>query len=140
MDIGFIQQNWHLFAALAVIVVLLTLDPLRRHSGGIQSVSAVQLPQLMNHEGAIVLDVGEPAEFNKGHIPKAINIPVSQLKNDLVRLEKYRTKDTPIVLSSRVNQHASRAATILRKNNFSNLYTLSGGLVSWEKENLPLER
>ena len=140
MDIGFIQQNWHLFAALAVIVALLALDPLRRRSGGIQSVSAVQLPQLMNHEGAIVLDVGEPAEFKKGHIPKAINMPVSQLKNDLSRLEKYRTKDTPIVLSSRANQHTNRAATILRKNNFSNLYTLSGGLVSWEKENLPLER
>ena len=140
MDIAFIQQNWHLFAALAVIVALLVLDPLRRRSGGIQSVSAVQLPQLMNHEGAIVLDVGEPAEFKKGHIPKAINMPVSQLKNDVGRLEKYRTKDTPIVLSSRANQHASRAAAILRKNNFSNLYTLSGGLASWEKENLPLER
>ena len=140
MDIAFIQQNWHLFAALAVIVALLALDPVRRRSGGIQSVSAVQLPQLMNHEGAIVLDVGEPAEFKKGHIPKAINIPVSQLKNDLSRLEKHRTKDTPIVLSSRTNQHASRAAAILRKNNFSNLYTLSGGLGSWEKENLPLER
>ena len=140
MEIGFIQQNWHLFAALAVIAALLALDPLRRRSGGIQTVSAVQLPQLMNHEGAIVLDVGEPAEFNRGHIPKAINMPVGQLKNDLSRLEKYRTKDTPIVLSSRANQPSSRAAAILRKNNFSNLYTLSGGLVSWEKENLPLER
>ena len=140
MDIGFIQQNWYLFAALAVIVALLALDPIRRRSGGIQSVSAVQLPELMNQEGAIVLDVGEPAEFKKGHIPKAINMPVSQLKNELGRLEKFRTKDTPIVLSSRANQHANRAAAILRKNNFSNLYTLSGGLVSWEKENLPLER
>ncbi|MCK5922480.1 MAG: rhodanese-like domain-containing protein, partial [Methylococcales bacterium] len=121
MDIEFIQQNWHLFAALAVIMALLALDPLRRHSEGIQSVSAVQLPQLMNHEYAIVLDVSEPAEFKKGHIPKAINMPVSQLKNDLGRLEKYRTKDTPIVLSSRANQHANRAAAILRKNNFSNL-------------------
>ena len=140
MEIGFVQQNWHLFAALVVIVALLTLDPLRRRSGGIRSVSAVQLPQLMNHEGAVVLDVGEPSEFKKGHIPKAINIPVSQLKNDLGQLEKYRTKDTPIVVSSRGNQHANRAAIILRKNNFSNLYTLDGGLVSWEKENLPLER
>ena len=140
MEIGFIQQNWHLFAALAVIVALLALDPVRRRSGGIQSVSAVQLPQLMNHEGAIVLDVGEPAEFKKGHIPKAINVPVSQLKNDLGQLEKYRTKDKPIVLASRANQHSNRAATILRKNHFSNVYTLSGGLASWEKENLPLER
>mgnify|MGYP001491316951 CR=1 FL=1 len=140
MDIGFIQQNWHLFAALVVIVALLSLDPLRRRSGGIQSVSAVQLPQLMNHEGAVVLDVGEPAEFKKGHIPKALNVPISQLSNDLGRLEKYRNKGTPIVLSSRTNQQASRAAAILKKHSFSNLYTLSGGLGSWEKENLPLER
>ena len=140
MEIGFIQQNWHLFAALAVIVALLALDPLRRRSTGIKSISAVQLPQLINHEEAIVLDVGEPAEFKKGHIPKAINMPISQLTNELGRLEKYRTKDIPIVVSSRANQHANRAANILRKNNFSNLYTLNGGLVSWEKENLPLER
>jgi rhodanese-related sulfurtransferase len=140
MEIEFIKQNWYLVAALFSILGMLALDPLRRKSSGIKMVSAIQLPQLMNHEGAIVLDVGEPAEFKKGHIPKAINAPVSHLKNDLGRLEKYRNKNRPIVISSRVNQQASRAASILQKNNFSNLYTLSGGLLSWEKENLPLER
>ncbi len=140
MNIEFIQQNWHLFAALVVIIVLLILDPIRRRSGGIESVSAVQLPQLMNHEGAIVVDVGESSEYKKGHIPKAINMPISQLKSNLGRLEKYKNKSRPIVLSSRANQHANRAASILKKNDFSNIYTLSGGLTAWEKENLPLER
>ena len=136
----FITQNWYLFAALVAILAMLALDPIRRKGTGIKPLSAVELPQLMNHEGAIVLDVGEPTEFKKGHIPKAINVPINQLKNDLGRLEKYRNKSTPIVLSSRTNQQANRAAAILKKNSFSNLYTLSGGLGSWEKENLPLER
>lgn len=140
MEVEFIKQNWHLFIALGLIVTLLALDPLRRRSTGVQQVSAVQLPQLMNHQGAIVVDVGQPAEFKKGHIPNAINIPVNQLKNDIGRLEKHRTKKTPIVLSSRSTQHSTRAATILRKHEFTHLYTLSGGLTSWEKENLPLER
>ena len=136
----FISQNWYLFIALIAILAMLALDPLRRKSSGIKPVTAVELPQLMNHEGAVVLDVGEPTEFKKGHIPKALNVPISQLSNDLGRLEKYRNKGTPIVLSSRTNQQASRAAAILKKHSFSNLYTLSGGLGSWEKENLPLER
>jgi len=29
---------------------------------------------------------------------------------------------------------------VLRKNEFKRVYTLSGGLAAWEKENLPLER
>ena len=136
----FISQNWYLFVALISLVAMLALDPLRRKNSGIKPVTAVELPQLMNHEGAVVLDVGEPTEFKKGHIPKALNVPISQLSNDLGRLEKYRNKGTPIVLSSRTNQQASRAAVILKKHSFSNLYTLSGGLGSWEKENLPLER
>ena len=136
----FVTQNWPLFAALIAILAMLALEPLRRKTSGVKPVSAVELPQLINHEGAVVLEVNDPAEFKKGHIPKAMNFPIGQLKKDLGRLEKYRNKGTPIVLSSRANQQASRAATILKKNSFSNLYTLSGGLGSWEKENLPLER
>ena len=56
MEIQFIAENWHLFAALVVICALLAADTLRR-SGGSNQVSAVQLPQLINHEGAVVVDV-----------------------------------------------------------------------------------
>ena len=140
MDLEFFVQNWYLFAALIAIIALLSLEPLRRKSTGIKPISALELPQLMNHEGALVLDVGEPAQFKKGHIPKAINLPIGQLQKDLGRLEKYRKKGVPIVLSSRAPQKSNQAATILKKNGFSNLCTLTGGLGSWEKENLPLER
>ncbi|MBO67899.1 MAG: hypothetical protein CL398_06265 [Acidiferrobacteraceae bacterium] len=140
MEFEFLKQNWHLFAALLVILALLALEPLRRRGSGIKLVTAVQLPQLVNHDNAIILDVGEPAEFKKGHIPQAINMPISQFAKDIGRLDKYRSKGIPIVLSSRNNQRCNKAASILKKNNFPNIYTLSGGLASWEKENLPLER
>ena len=140
MDLDFVANNWHLFAALVVISLLIGFDTLRRGGGGANQVSAVQLPQLINKENAVVVDVCEPDEFKKGHIPKAINIPVSQIKDQLGQLEKFRTKNQPIVLSCRNGQQASRAATVLRKNEFETVYTLSGGLAAWEKENLPLER
>ncbi|HCK75877.1 MAG TPA: hypothetical protein DHW07_01880 [Gammaproteobacteria bacterium] len=140
MDLEFVASNWHLFAALLVISLLIGFDTLRRGGGGAYQVSAVQLPQLINKENAVVVDVCEPDEFKKGHIPKAINIPGSQIKDQLGQLEKFRTKKRPIVLSCRNGQRAGRAAAVLRKNEFETVYTLSGGLAAWEKENLPLER
>ena len=140
MDLEFVTSNWHLFAALIVISLLIGFDSVRRGGSGANQVSAVQLPQFVNKENAVVVDVCEPDEFNKGHIPKAINIPVSKIKDQLGELEKFRTKNRPIVLSCRSGQRASRAAAVLRKNEFKSVYTLSGGLAAWEKENLPLER
>jgi rhodanese-related sulfurtransferase len=140
MDLDFIANNWHLFAALIVISLLIGFDTMRRGGSGANQVSAVQLPQLINQENAVVVDVCQPEEFRKGHIPAAINIPVDQIKEQLGQLEKFRKKDRPIVLSCRSGQRASRAANMLRKNEFERVYTLSGGLAAWEKENLPLER
>ncbi|MBT3264809.1 MAG: rhodanese-like domain-containing protein [Acidiferrobacteraceae bacterium] len=140
MDLDFIANNWHLFAALIVISLLIGIDTMRRGGAGANQVSAVQLPQLINQENAVVVDVCQPEEFRKGHIPAAINIPVEQIKEQLGQLEKFRKKDRPIVLSCRSGQRASRAAAVLRKNEFERVYTLSGGLAAWEKENLPLER
>ncbi len=140
MDLDFIANNWHLFAALIVISLLIGIDTMRRGGAGANQVSAVQLPQFINQENAVVVDVCPPEEFRKGHIPAAINIPVDQIKEQLGQLEKFRKKDRPIVLSCRSGQRASRAAAVLRKNEFKRVYTLSGGLAAWEKENLPLER
>jgi len=140
MDIDFIANNWHLFAALVVISLLIGFDTVRRGGGGGSQVSAVQLPQFINHENAVVVDVCEAEEFSRGHIPNAINIPLKELKNQLSQLEKFKAKERPIVLSCQSGQRAGRAATLLRKNEFKRVYVLGGGLAAWEKENLPLER
>ena len=62
MDIEFITTNWYLFAALVVICALIAVDTFRRGANTNQ-VTAVQLPQLMNHDGAVVVDISESVEF-----------------------------------------------------------------------------
>ena len=85
----FVTSNWYLFAALIAILGLLAFDPIRRRSSGIRPVSAIQLPQLMNHDNAVIVDVRDNTDFENSHIAKAINIPINQLKLNLARLEKY---------------------------------------------------
>ncbi len=138
MEAEFIAQNWYLFLALVVIVFLIAMEPMRKRASGVKPISAIELPQLISHESGVVVDVGEPNEFKNGHIPNAMNIPVAQLDSNIKKLQKHKEK--PVILICRTGQRSTKAANILKKQEFTNLYTLTGGLAAWQKENLPLEK
>ena len=138
MQLEFFKLNWHLFVALAVIILLLALDPIRKRSGGIRSINAVELPNLMSHHNAVVVDISDPADYQNGHIPNAKNIPLSRLNDDIARINKFKSR--PIVVACRVGTRSSKAANILKKHQFSDIRILHGGFASWTKENLPVEK
>jgi rhodanese-related sulfurtransferase len=60
----------------------------------IQSLSAKQGKDLMAHtplDELIILDVRQPAEYRKGHIPGARLIPLPQLNNRFQELDRDKT-------------------------------------------------
>lgn len=86
----------------------------------------------------MLVDVCEPNEYREGHIPRAVNVPLSQLKERLGELEKY--KQRPIVLSCRSGNRSLKAAIMLKRQGFTKVYSLAGGLLAWQRENLPVEK
>jgi rhodanese-related sulfurtransferase len=134
----FVINNWYLFVALAVILFLLAAGPISQQMHGIRNANAAQAIQLLNRENGVVVDVCEPKEFSAGHVPNAINLPLSSLKDQLRNLEKHKSK--PIIVSCRSGNRSLKAAVILRKHGFATVYNLAGGLQAWERDNLPLEK
>ncbi|HEY5682667.1 MAG TPA: rhodanese-like domain-containing protein [Sulfuricaulis sp.] len=134
----FVVENWYLFVALGVILFLLLSGPISQQMYGIKNANAAQTVQLLNRENGVVVDVCEPKEFSAGHIPNAVNLPLSPLKNRLPDLQKY--KDKPIIVSCRSGNRSLKGAVILRKHGFATVYTLAGGLLGWERDNLPVEK
>ena len=134
----FVAQNWFLFVALVVVVVLLALDPIRKRAGGIRSISAIEAPQIINHEAALVVDVSENGEFNSGHVPGAINVPLKELDAIPKKLEKH--KDKPVIVICRTGNRSNRAVGMLKKQGFESLFILKGGFLAWQKENYPIEK
>ncbi|MEW6330507.1 MAG: rhodanese-like domain-containing protein [Pseudomonadota bacterium] len=134
----FIINNWYLFVALVFILFLLAAGPIRQQMYGIRNVNAAQAIQLLNRENGVVVDVCEPQEFSAGHVPNAINLPLSSLKDRLRDLEKHKNK--PIIVSCRSGNRSLQGAVTLRKHGFATVYNLSGGLLAWERDNLPLEK
>lgn len=135
MSLEFVVNNWYLFVALVVVLGLLVMDPIRQHASGLKKVSPLEMPQVTRKD-SVILDVSEPVDFKKGHIPNALNMTLKTMQAGLGKLEKQKKK-TVIVVCQAGNK-AQSAAKMLLKNGFEDVYVLSGGMMAWRKENLPV--
>ncbi|MCL5671286.1 MAG: rhodanese-like domain-containing protein [Acidobacteria bacterium] len=94
-------------------------------------VDAKQLHSYLDHNGKLlVLDVRTPAEYAKGHIPGAINVPMAVLARK-IRAMKV-AKDTTIVTMCEHGGRSSRAAMELQKMGYH--ATSFCRIDSWQKD------
>jgi rhodanese-related sulfurtransferase len=135
--VEFLQQNWY-WAALAVASGSWLLFDLVRSQGDKSQLSPVEATLLINREDALMVDVRDPAEFAKGHVPNARHIPLGDLGRRSSELEKF--KDRPIILCCATGNRSAAAAATLKKAGFDKLFNLRGGLLEWEKAGQPISR
>lgn len=105
---------------------------------GIKEVDCVAATQLINHKNALVLDVREEVEYKSGHVLNAKLIPLGKLGERIGELEKYR--DKPVVVVCRSGARSANACALLGKQGFTEVYNLAGGMMAWQKANLPQEK
>lgn len=128
----FIVNHPILVGSFFLVLALLIRTEVAR--GG-KSVTAQELVNMVNRDGALVLDVRDSSEFSSGHIVDAVNIPHASLGERMNELDKH--KDKPIVLACKMGQHSGPAGTVLRKAGFD-VFRLKGGIAEWRNQNLPV--
>ncbi|MBP6385509.1 MAG: rhodanese-like domain-containing protein [Pseudarcicella sp.] len=79
-------------------------------------------------DGAFLVDVRTPAEFEEGSVKGAVNIPLDKVQTQLV---KFKDKKH-IVVFCRSGYRSSQAKSILEQNGFTNV--TNGG--TWQNVNL----
>lgn len=96
---------------------------------GLKNLTAEQLKGKLQQspKERMLIDVREPGEFQSGHIPGAVNIPLSRLKEQLHQIPK----DTEVLLYCRSGMRSKQAAKILAKAGYRNLFHLAGGIAAW---------
>jgi rhodanese-related sulfurtransferase len=129
----FISNHPFLVGVFAVLLALFIRNETQRGGRG---VSPQELVNLVNHKGAIVLDVRDSREFEAGHIVDAVNIPHGALEGRIAELEKYKEK--PLTIVCKQGQHSGVSGALLRKAGFVEVSRLTGGMSEWRNQNLPV--
>lgn len=128
----FIGNHILLVGALIILIGLLIYTESRQ--GG-ASVTPKQAVNLINREDAVVLDIRDKKKFSAGHITGAKNIPFAGLEKQIPSLKSDLERPVLIVCDS--GQTAGPAAKLLIKEAFQT-YRLSGGMMAWQGDSLPV--
>ena len=102
----------------------------------IREVAATQAAE-WRRRGAILIDVREPDEFAKEHVPNAV--PLSKGIVEL-KIEKHVSDpDALLVCYCGGGSRSALAADNLQKMGYTNVYSLTGGFKAWKDAGLPTE-
>jgi rhodanese-related sulfurtransferase len=94
----------------------------------------------------IFIDIREPAEFQRGHIPGAVHLPRGLLEFDIHNLVDKCRKDLnvppeeqPIVLYCGTGGRSALAALSAESLGYKKVRSMAGGIVAWAQAQLPID-
>ena len=132
----FIGNHPVLSLGMVAITVALIYNELSRFTQGFKSVTPAQLTHLINRQNALLVDVSPINDYEKGHIPGAKHVALSQLDAENPALSKVRA--LPVAICCRSGVSSVQAAKRLVKDGFEHVYNLEGGVSAWQRAELPL--
>lgn len=127
-----------LVGAFAAVLITLIVTEFMGRAQGFRLVSPSEAVAFINRDDARVIDVSPPAEFRKGHIIGARNVPMSRIREPDKDLTKLLGK--PLLVTCKSGQTAGQAAAALVKQGATDVAVLRGGMAQWNSDNLPVSR
>jgi rhodanese-related sulfurtransferase len=108
-------MSWISVAVIASLFVLLVL---LRRSGQVSLRAAVEYLK----DGALVLDVRSAGEFTAGHLPGAVNLPLSEIESAVGR--KVKRKDQVVLLYCQSGARSGEARRRLRAMGYAHAFNM----------------
>jgi len=127
----------HLALVAAFIGVLGALLYTLVQGGGAAALSPQRAVLVLNQDDAVPVDVRPDAAYKAGHIINAVNVSQQDITGGAARLAKY--KDRPLLVYCESGLQSGAAVKALRRQGYTKVYNLRGGLAAWRGENLPVQ-
>lgn len=135
--IEFVLNHYLLALGLAVVTFLLIQEFIESAFRKFELISPTMAVTKMNTMDTVILDIREEHEFIKGHIENSRHIPLGKLEEQIQQLAN--DKDKPVIVVCQTGSRSTPACKALMKHEFKNVYSLIGGMQSWEDNKLPMK-
>lgn len=117
---------------LALFILILSSSCIFSKGEGYKRISMDEAKTLMEkEEGYILLDVRTKGEYESGYIPRAINIPLSDIDEKIISF--LPDKSQMILVYCRSGNRSREASDKLSKLGYSNVLEI-GGINAWKGE------
>ncbi len=103
-----------------------------------QKEDAATFAKEIQQPGVQVFDVRTAGEYNSGHLANALQADYNRQDEFLERV-KYLNKEKPVYVYCLGGGRSAKAVDWMRKNGFTNVVELEGGINAWKQAGLPVE-
>ena len=129
------RKNFAAWALLLFLIVSLAGCGSREeeNTASYQQVTAEEAKSMMEEQpDAVILDVREKDEYDAGHIPGAVLLPVGTI-NEETAASAIPEKDTVVLVYCRSGNRSKTASQVLADLGYTQIYEF-GGIKDWPYE------
>ena len=131
---NFIRDNIFLICVALYCIGALVWPYIRKGA----RITNSQATKIINKGKTAIIDIRDQKQYQAGHILNAVHVPLSSLQERIGKLEKF--KGQPIIIVDESGKESDKAASILKKEGFSQINILRGGMTGWVGEGLPVTK
>ena len=117
---------------LLISLLLLTGCGGNSADGSYQQITQEEAKEMMDSQEVIVLDVREQSEYDEGHIPGAVLLPVGSIDGETAAAV-IPEKDSTVLVYCRSGNRSKTASSTLADLGYTNIYEF-GGINTWPYE------
>ena len=97
-----------------------------------QQITQEEAKEMMDTQNVVILDVREQNEYDGGHIPGAVLLPVGTI-DEAAAAEVIPDKDSTVLVYCRSGNRSKTASSKLAELGYTNIYEF-GGINTWPYE------
>ena len=100
-----------------------------------QQITQEEAKEMMDTQNVVILDVREQNEYDGGHIPGAVLLPVGTI-DEAAAADVIPDKDSTVLVYCRSGNRSKTASSKLAELGYTNIYEF-GGINTWPYETEP---
>jgi len=107
-----------------------------------RTINTEELSLLMADNQLTIIDARQPLEFQLGHIPGALNLPVGEFDTEYSNLSSFLEKNRTMVTycNEMSCTDSELLAQKLKEHGFSKIVIYKGGYKEWQTNGYPIEK